>query len=227
MADNLHAGHRERLKKRFLNYGLSGFEEHNILELLLFFGIPYKDTNETAHELLQKFGSIENITCRSVEELTSIKNMTENAAILLKLIPDISRIYSLKTQHDKTETYSLDTIKDRILIDFIGCESETVFIYFFDGEMKLVSLKKIERESDLGTAISSRTVVETALECKATSIVMAHSHPSGKNAISMDDIAYTSRLDYLLSELGIDLLEHFVVCDKELLGINNYAENSF
>ena len=91
-----HEGHRQRLKNRFLNDGLSGFEKHNILELLLFYSIPQKDTNDIAHELLKTFGSLKGVFEADFSELMKVKGIKENSATLLKLIPEVARQYMLE-----------------------------------------------------------------------------------------------------------------------------------
>lgn len=90
---NLHEGHRERLKRRFIEQGLDGFEDHQVLELLLFFSIPRKDTNEIAHRLISTFGSISNVFEAHPKELQKVKGVGENSAILISLISQISRRY--------------------------------------------------------------------------------------------------------------------------------------
>ena len=77
---NVHKGHRQKVKNRYIQTGFEGMADHNILELLLFFGIPYKDTNPISHELMDTFGSLSAVFQASVAELKSVKGMTENAA---------------------------------------------------------------------------------------------------------------------------------------------------
>ena len=96
---NLHEGHRKRLKQRFINDGLSTFEDHNVLELLLFYSIPRSDTNEIGHKLLKTFGSLSNVFDAPIEELCKVEGIGEHSAVLIKLIPEICNIYST----DKTE----------------------------------------------------------------------------------------------------------------------------
>ena len=90
---SLHDGHRARLKKRFLEYGAEGIDDVNLLELLLFFALPRVDTNETAHELLARFGTIDGVLEASADELLATPGVGENAAVLLKLIPTLEKLY--------------------------------------------------------------------------------------------------------------------------------------
>ena len=90
---NPHEGHRARLKETYIKNGVDGLHPHVVLELLLFFGIPYKDTNEIAHELINKFGSFSGVFEADYHALKNTKNMTWNAALLIRLVADISRLY--------------------------------------------------------------------------------------------------------------------------------------
>lgn len=90
---DIHVGHRERLKNRFLNEGLDDFEKHNILELLLFYAIPRVDTNEIAHDLIREFGSLSEVMNANFDDLVKVDRITPNAAVLLKLIPSLARAY--------------------------------------------------------------------------------------------------------------------------------------
>ena len=98
MAENVHAGHREKLKQRFIEEGLGAFEDHQILEMLLFYTIPRRDTNEIAHRLINKFGTLEAIFDSSPEQLMEIGKVTKSTAVLLTMIPELSRKYMLMKQ---------------------------------------------------------------------------------------------------------------------------------
>lgn len=91
----VHDGHRERMKSRFVEAGLDGFNDHNALEMLLFYAVPRKDTNELAHRLLKQFGSLASVFEAKHEELMRVDGIGENAATLIKLIPEVSRRYLL------------------------------------------------------------------------------------------------------------------------------------
>ena len=128
---NIHAGHRDRLKRRFLREGIEGFEEHNIVELLLFFGIPFKDTNSIAHNLLKKFGSIKNIFDAPIDEIVRVDGVGEHAATLLKLIPQLCRIYLEQKELNESEDVNNVEKLGRMLINkYVGVNVETVYITF-------------------------------------------------------------------------------------------------
>ena len=92
MAQHAHAGHRSRMKNRFLKTGLDSFEPHEVLELLLFYAIPKRDTNKIAHDLIENFGSIAGVLNAPYELLIQIDGIGEHAAILLKQLPQFFRL---------------------------------------------------------------------------------------------------------------------------------------
>ena len=89
--ENSHSGHRVRLKQRFLSEGLDAFNEHQILELLLFYTIPLKDTNEIAHDLIKTFGSLSRVFDAHPKELQKVHGISEHSSTLISMIPQLSR----------------------------------------------------------------------------------------------------------------------------------------
>ena len=124
MTYNPHKGHRDRLKKRFLQSGIDDFEDHNKLELLLFYAIPQKDTNPIAHELLDTFGSLSNVLDAPFEELIKVKGISESSAVLLKLIPPLSRSYLNDKYKNGFVINSTEQAGEFLMPKFIGLTTE-------------------------------------------------------------------------------------------------------
>ena len=137
----IHDGHRQRLKDRFLSQGLSGFEPHNILELLLFYSIPRSDTNEIAHRLLNEFKTVSGVFEASVEDLCRIKGVSMHTATLIKLIPEISYVYNI----DKTKDIEIVTDTARagryFVPRFSGKTYEEVHVMLLDDKNKITPIK--------------------------------------------------------------------------------------
>ncbi len=208
---NVHKGHRFRLKKRYIDEGVEHFQLHNVLELLLFYGIPLKDTNVIAHDLIEKFGSFSAVFDADIESLKSVKNMTENAAVLLKLIPDVSRLYELdKASAKKRRFDTLEKIEKYLIRLYKGVKVEKLYLLLFDMKQHLVDSVMIDEGTINSSKIDSRKIVETALSRNIHNIVLAHNHPSGKS-FSSNDIVVTRRLRYLFAEMNINLIENYVV----------------
>lgn len=212
---NVHKGHRQRLKERFLRHGLDNFEEHQVLELLLFYGIPQRDTNEMAHDLLNRFGSLSRVLEATPEELAEIPYVGDNVSTLFKLITAVSRYYQVSVaQREKI----LVTIEDcgRYLVPFFyGRQQETVFLLCLDAKCKVLACEKVGQGGVNSAGVSARHVVETALKFNATSVILAHNHPSGLALPSKDDVRTTCRIAVALDGVDVELTDHIVVADED------------
>ena len=115
---NLHEGHRQRLKERFLREGLDHFEPHTVLELLLFYAVPQRDTNELAHRLIARFGSLDAVFDAAFDELCAVEGIGRNTATLLKLVPDLTRRYLDSADHEQVLLTSVQAIGDFCVQNF-------------------------------------------------------------------------------------------------------------
>ena len=216
---NLHEGHRKRLKQRFINNGLATFEDHNILELLLFYSIPRSDTNEIGHKLLKQFGSLSNVFDAPVEELCKIDGIGEHSAVLIKLIPEICNIYST----DKTENIKVvnsTNIAGRDFVPrFLGKTSEEVHIMLLDDKKKFIKSEMISKGTVNASAVSVRKIVSAALSCNATGVILAHNHPGGVALPSSSDMLTTARIYKALKLMDIQLCDHIVVADNDYVSM--------
>jgi len=221
---SVHDGHRQRLKTRFLEEGLDGFTEIQVLELLLFYAIPRKDTNPLAHELLKRFGSLSQVMDATVEELCKVKGISENAATLLKLVTDAGRYYQVNRSSSNDILTTLDACAAYMVPHFFGRRVETVFLLCLDAKSKVLCCKEVGEGSINSASISTRKIVEVALGAGATSVVLAHNHPSGVAIPSAEDIQTTRRLFLALRAVEITLVDHIVIADGDYVSMaqSNY-----
>ena len=211
---DIHAGHRRRMKERFLANGLEGFSHHEAIELLLYYAIPRRDVNELSHRLIERFGSYNAIFEADYEDLLSVEGVGENAAILLKLMAASWRKYAL---NDCKEVFLYDTpakIGNYAARLFIGASVEKLYVMFFDNKMMLLDTAKIAEGTVNSVSAPPRVIVERAYRKKAASVVLIHNHPSGSADPSDDDICYTHSLKAVLKSVGIDLIDHVIVSGK-------------
>ncbi len=218
--ENPHAGHRNRLKERFVKEGnLSNFELHNILELLLFFGIPQKDTNPLAHELIRTFGGFDNVFEAPLRQLASVKGMTRNAAVLIKLIPEIYRRYLDEATVSEERLNSPEKLRNYLLPKFEGLSEEIVYLLCMDSTCKLLKVEIVGKGSEMASFIDIRKIVEITLQCNAKMIVLAHNHPDGTKSPSTRDKETTRRLEEILSALSIEFIDHFIIAGNEAVSM--------
>ena len=216
---SIHDGHRQRLKARFLEEGLDTFTEIQALELLLFYAIPRKDTNPIAHALLQQFGSLSQVLDATAEELCRVPGITENSAILLKLVTEAGRYYQINRNAHTEILTTLDACAEYMLPYFFGRRVETVFLLCLDAKSKVLCCKEVGEGGINSASISIRKIVEVALGAGATTVVLAHNHPSGVAVPSSEDIMTTRRLYQALQAVEITLADHVVVADEDYVSI--------
>lgn len=210
-----HDGHRQRLKERFLLEGLDHFNELQVLELLLFYVIPRQDTNPLAHRLLDQFGTLSQVLEAPVGELEKVPGIGKNAAAFLHLIREAGRYYQVnRTKQEKILNTPEKCIR-HLTSFFMGRRNETVFLLCLDAKCKLLCCKEIAEGSVNSASISPRRVVEMALGVNATSVVLAHNHPSGLAVPSGEDVRTTHRIAAALQTVEIVLADHVIVADGD------------
>ncbi|MBO5091068.1 MAG: DNA repair protein RadC [Clostridia bacterium] len=215
MKENLHEGHRGRLKERFLEQGIDSFEPHNILELLLFYSIPRKDTNEIAHELLKSFGTLKGVFDADFNDLIKVDGIKENSATLLKLIPAIARAYAT----DKySSNYIFDTaekVGDFFLDKYVGEKNEIIYLLLLNNKFEMLDIVKLHEGCVNSAQISPRKVIDLVVKYNASMIILAHNHPDGNAYPSIEDIQTTADLMSTFSAVDVRLLEHYVISNNE------------
>ncbi len=220
MADaSIHKGHRERLKARFLEEGLDNFTDIQALELLLFYAIPQKDTNPIAHALLDHFGSLSRVLEADVEELKKVPGISDHSATLLALVTELGRYYQVDCAQRVEVLTTLDACGAYLVPRFFGRSNETVFLLCLDAKCKVLCCKEIGEGSVNSTSISIRKVVETALSANATTVVLAHNHPSGVALPSSEDVQTTRRVAAALSAVEVHLADHIVVAEGDYVSM--------
>lgn len=214
-----HDGHRQRLRERFMAEGLDNFTQEQVLELLLFYGIPRIDTNEIAHDLIAHFGSLSQALDAPVKELMKVPGIGENAAVLLHLISETSRYYQINRMMHEKVLNTMEKCAQYLIPHFVGRRNETVFLLCLDAKCKLLCCREISEGTVNAAGVSVRKVVEAALAVNATSVIMAHNHPSGVAVPSAEDVLTTQRIAEALRTVDIILADHIIVSDDDYVSI--------
>lgn len=203
-------GHRNRVRERYLNTGLDTFQDYEALELLLFYAIPRKDTKSTAKNLIARFGSLPAVLDATVEELTEA-DLSPNAAILLKLVPDMNRYYAVKTDGAGQKVHSTSDAGKILCAMFRHEQTESVRLLCLNAGGKVLKLALLNEGDINAVHFSVRKIVETALSAKAVSVILAHNHPGGTLTPSREDLDATNSAKAALSTVGIQLLDHLII----------------
>lgn len=212
-------GHRRRVKDRFLAEGLDHFDEAHVLELLLFYAIPQKDTKPIAKSLMARFGSFPLVMEASIDELKKVEGIGENAAAFLKLVAETGKYYQLKKESDTKILSSPDAFGKFFVPRFRNLRNETVMMICLDAKCKLLCCHELGQGSVNSANISTRRIAEVALGVNATSVVLAHNHPSGLAIPSNDDINTTRHIAQVLAAVDVVLADHIVVADDDYVSM--------
>lgn len=215
----VHDGHRQRLKERFRREGLDGFTEVQVLELLLFSCIPRRDTNPIAHALIDRYGSFSQVMEAPVEELMKVPGVGESTAVFLHMVLEAGRYYQVNRNAHATILKTLDQCGEYLVSFFYGRRVETVYLLCMDAKCKVLCCKQIGEGSTNSAGISLRKIVETALGANASTVVLAHNHPSGLAIPSEEDIATTRRVAAALRTVEIQLADHIIVADDDYVSL--------
>lgn len=215
----VHDGHRNRLKARFLSQGLSGFEDHNILELLLFYSIPRSDTNEIAHALLDKFKTLSGVFDAPLEELCKVKGISSHSATLIKLIPEMFSAYHTDKTKDIQIINSTKAAGRYFVPRFHGKQNEEVYVLLLDDKKKIIRCEKLFEGTVNTTPISAKKVVAAAVNSNATGVILAHNHPTGIALPSRADIKATEKIYKALELINVQLCDHIVVADGDFVSM--------
>lgn len=217
--ENIHSGHRARLKERFLKEGLEHFNDINVLELLLFYAIPRKDTNPIAHELLAVFGSLNAVLEADPEDLKKIKGMTESAAAMLGIVPQLMRRYLQDSQSLGDILTTTEACGSYLVPRFFFAKEEQVWLLSLDAKCKVLDCRRIQTGSVNTVGVSVRKVVETALRVGASSVVLAHNHTSGIALPSEEDRQTTKQVYTALKAVGILMADHVIVAGDDFVSL--------
>ena len=203
-------GHRNRVRERYLNTGLDAFRDYEALELLLFYAIPRKDTKSTAKNLISRFGSLPAVLDATSAELTEA-GLSPNAAILLKLVPDMNRYYAVKTDGAGQKVHSTSDAGRILCAMFRHEQTESVRLLCLNAGGKVLKLALLNEGDINAVHFSVRKIVETALSAKAVSVILAHNHPGGTLTPSREDLDATNSAKAALNTVGIQLLDHLII----------------
>ncbi len=221
----MHDGHRDRLRKKFEKSGLELLAEHEVLELLLFYAIPRRNTNDIAHRLLDNFGSFSAVCDADLSELVKVDGVGYVAGILIKMIPSLTGYYTAD-RFSKRNIMRNSTDMGNFASSIIGFNTnETFAVMCFNNQRALLGYEIVDRGTVNESNVSIRKIVAAALKYNASSVVLAHNHPSGIIHPSEEDLSVTGKICDTLESIGISVIDHIIVsgdkftslCDRGMM----------
>lgn len=198
------------MKSRFLKTGFDSFEPHEALEFILFYAIPKRDTNKLAHELLEMFGSVAGVLNAPYELLIQVNGIGDHAAILLKQIPQLFRIYSEDISKPGKIMDNPKKWAEYFKAKFVGRTTETLFVAGIDDCAYFVACEIISTGTRRAIDVSCEALFRFTIRWNVDRIVLAHNHPNGIAVPSLADKIKTQKLETALKFLDVTLVDHFI-----------------
>ena len=224
-AENPHLGHREKLRNRFIQEkGFDHFEDHQILELLLFYANPRSDTNPIAHKLLETFGSMKGVLEARPEQLAAVPGVGPKAAVLISMVVPLTRVWHRCAMEEPARIGNCREAEHYCLSLLAGERVERFYVVSLNAQCKVLGRRVISEGSLSEVSAYPRLVLETALNYNAHSVLLCHNHPGGTCAPSQDDIASTVLLQRLLNGVGIVLLDHIIVAGDRTYSLIEHGD---
>ncbi len=208
------AGHRQRLRERFLESGLDGFHDYEVIELLLTLATPRKDCKDSAKAALKKFKTLQGVLEASGHELCEIAGIGPKNSLGLQLIKAVCDRFLEKKLIDKNPVNNSKELFDFLYHTIRDKSREYFKIIFLDSKNRVISTENHSAGTLTASSVYPREVVQAALSHKAAALIFAHNHPSGDPKPSAEDIAITRQLVFAGRVMGITIHEHIIIGDN-------------
>ncbi|MDE6004862.1 MAG: hypothetical protein K2G88_05700 [Oscillospiraceae bacterium] len=213
--NNIHKGHRNRFRNRYKKSGIEALEEHEILEMLLYYAVPRRNTNPSAHELLDKFGSVKGVVQANIPDLMTIDGVGDATATFLNFIGDLFNYCSrqentscvLKNFEEYCE-YFLNELQNEV-------KREVLVVACLDNSMCVRRCSKLGIGDSDSLHFDIQNLTSVILESGCKNVILAHNHLSGDATPSYEDIQSTKYIKSILEKLGIYLIDHVIIADKK------------
>ena len=221
---NIHKDHRLRMREKFINALEEGnvdnvFQDHELLEILLYTAIPRRNTNDIAHYLIDEFGSIGGIVDADKEQLEKVYGMGENAAVLVKLVSTLAKRYINDVNDIKNTRLTPLNIGSYIKNLFYGHTNEIAYLLFLDKDCVVRKIKRLASGTVNATPIYPREVVKLAVNERFPYVILAHNHPNSNSMPSAADIEMTKIIEKALSFVEVRLVDHVIVANDKVTSL--------
>lgn len=222
---SIHQNHRKRLRQKFIEGGIHSLAEHEILELALFYSKPRSNTNELAHRLIEKFGSLRGVCTASDAELLSVSGIGADSVAFIRFLTEFGMLYRRPLRVKEDSFKSIASIGDYFTKLFENEASESVFAMLFSKDGELLCVEQIGDGSDLSSSLPLKNTLEHAVSMNAAAIALGHCHPAGDPTPSHADISITRDARFLSDGMGIYFIDHFIVCGNTYFSVRHKETN--
>jgi len=225
--ENPNAGHRIRMRARYKKAGMEAMADHEVLELLLYYAIPRRDTNKIAHNILSEFGSLHSVFEANAIEIQKRCKLSENTATLLSMVAPLAKRYNASKWGMRINFLSTKSLAEYVKTLFIGETVECFYLLCLDNQLGLICAALIGKGTLDRAELYPREIMKCVMFNNAAYVVLAHNHPSGNLAISNADLTTTERLANMLCDVEVGVLDHIIcggksyvsLAEKRILGL--------
>lgn len=212
-------GHRQRMKARFRAEGLEHFEERHVLEMMLYYCVPRQDTRQLALRLLKHFGSFVQVLDATPEELERVEGIGEGVSTFLSFRRALEKYYRVRRESFSQPLTTTEKYGNYLRSRFSGERNELVYVLCLDAKCKPVGCMQVGEGSVNSANVPVRRIVEMCLAANATSVILAHNHPSGIALPSQEDVQTTRRVAAALGHVEIALVDHLIFTDEDYVSL--------
>ncbi len=223
MKENLHSGHRQRMRERYLAQGGEGFADHELLELLLFSCIPMRDTNELAHKLLKEFGSLPMLIEAEPRDVINRCGISEATAVFISAQNALIKSCMKQKWEKRTFIGSSQRAGEFAVSLLSQMNYERFYIICLDSRHRFIKAVLIAEGTVQEAVVYPRLVVEAALRHQASSVILTHNHPGGSLKPSLNDMNTTVKIVKAMNLIDISVVDHIIVADNQYF---SFAENN-
>lgn len=227
MEEQVHKGHRKRMRRKFSDFGAIVFDTYELLEMLLYYTVPVRDTNPISKKLLQTFGSLEGVLSADREALLTVDGVGEKTADFIITAGKALAFFSLDGAKAESRFEKYDVLGRFVAEYFEQKEQYVQILLSFDNDMHLLGIDELYECDHSSAAVKSNKYMDAALKRGATVAVIAHNHPYGPAYPSEGDRATTNMIQKSLGNIGVLLAEHYVVSGARYVGFMNHLESAF
>lgn len=212
--DKERAGHRKRLREKFLNSGLDGFHDYEVVELLLTLGSPRKDCKPQAKEAVKRFKTLRGVLEASADQLQQIDGIGAHSVFGIKLVQEVARRFLKEKVIEQPVYQSAREIFEYLYHSMRDLKKEVFKVIYLNSQSQITEIEDLAEGTVSGSFISPRQVVEGAIKHNTVSLIFVHNHPSGNPAPSKSDKDLTRDLVYAGSIMHVRVLDHIIIGDN-------------
>jgi len=209
------AGHRLRLRQKFLTSGLDGFHDYEVIELLLTLGTPRKNCKDAAKAALKQFKTLQGVLEATPEDLDRVDGIGPKNLIGIKLIEAVTERYLSRKLERKNPLNNSRELFDYLYYSMRDKQRERFKVILLDAKNRVIVSKTLFKGTLTASSVYPREIVRTALNHQAAAVIFAHNHPSGDPKPSKEDFAITRQLIFACRVMGITVHEHIVIGNNQ------------